>query len=147
MRNLLVSGVAAIAFLIGGQGAWSAAPATLDLPGKPAPTTMSAAPIEDYRLDTERVVKHWVLCISQTLAESLVRAREQSAAEAAKAFEKFKAARTCGLFAELRVILRQPIYASAENSGFDGRIFGASISIAGGRWAAGFVVSGVIDAQ
>jgi hypothetical protein len=89
------------------------------------------------------VVKDWVLCVSQSLAESLVKAREQGVAEAEKAYDQLKAAKSCGQFAEMRVILQKPLYVSTE--GDDARVFGALVNIAGG-WANAYVVCGAIAA-
>ena len=141
----LVGSLAAAALIIGTNAAWSAAPDELETTAPAAPS-LSGTPIEEYALDAELIVKDWVLCVSQPLAETLVKAREQSIADAVRAYEELKAARSCGQFAELRVILREPLYVSAEASGYDARIFGALVNIAGG-WANAFVVSGAVEGQ
>jgi hypothetical protein len=95
----------------------------------------------DYALDTEIVVRNWVLCISQPLAEKLARAREAGLESARLAYVDLANSRACGQFPELHVILRQPLYSSASKAGYDARVFGADVNFAG-DWASAFVVSG-----
>jgi hypothetical protein len=82
-----------------------------------------------------------VLCISQPLAEQLVHAREVGPESALQAYAGLASARSCGQFPELRVILRDPLYASAANAGYDARVFGALVNLSG-DWASAYVVSG-----
>jgi hypothetical protein len=105
------------------------------------PQGVSAAPAKIYELDTEIVVHNWVLCISQSVAEQLVEAREESVEKAWSAYGALSEARKCGRFAELRVILQEPLYRSAADSGYDARIFGALVSLSD-NWASAFVVAG-----
>ena len=58
-------------------------------------------------LDTEMVVRNWVLCVSQTVAEQLVRVREQGTGAAQSAYAELREARSCGQFPEMHVILRR----------------------------------------
>ena len=86
-------------------------------------------------------VRNWILCASQPFAETLVHAREQSPDAAAKTFADLEAARSCGRFAEMQVILQKPIYEALLHSGGQAKVFGALINISG-SWASGYVVYG-----
>jgi len=131
---------AAVAVLsLSAASAWSAAPDTL---APDASLSGSAGmPPSGYALETEMTVHNWVLCISQPLAEQLVHAREAGPESALQAYAGLASARSCGQFPELRVILRDPLYASAANAGYDARIFGALVNLSG-DWASAYVVSG-----
>ena len=65
------------------SSAWAAAPETLDAELPPA---SAVTPVLVYELDTEMVVKDWVLCISAAVAEQLVQAREESVEKALSAY-------------------------------------------------------------
>lgn len=123
-----------------GSMAFAAAPVQLEAEA-PLPGAAVAAPTTIYELDTEMVVHNWVLCVSQSVAEELVQAREQSVEQAWSAYGALKEARQCGRFAELRVILQQPLYRSAAASGHDARVFGALVNLSN-NWASAFVVAG-----
>ena len=110
-----------------------------DLPARPAIDL--TAPIRTYPLDVEMVVQDWVVCASLPSAEQIVNARVHGAAEARKTYAELQAAKTCGAFGELKVILQKPIYASAVGAGYDARVFGALINFSG-SWAAGYLVAG-----
>lgn len=120
--------------------AWAAAPSAGIETEMPMPEAVSAAPATIYELDTEMVVHDWVLCISQSVAEQLVHAREESIAAGLSAYESLTHERKCGQFAELRVILQESLYASKAESGFDARVFGALVNFSD-NWASAFVVS------
>jgi hypothetical protein len=135
---------AAIAALsLSAPAALAAAPDALEPVEASPPATSLAAPI-DYSLDTEMVVRNWVLCISQPLAEKLARAREGGRENARLAYVDLAGARSCGQFPELRVILRQRIYSSTADAGYDARVFGADVNLSG-DWASVFVVSDVLS--
>ena len=121
--------------------AWAAAPDVLDDELEVASPPVATAPIADYALDTEMVVRNWVLCISQPVAERLVQAREASVETARSIYAELNAAKSCGRFGELRVILRERLYVSAATSGHDARVFGALVDFAG-EWASAYVVYG-----
>lgn len=123
--------------------AYAAAPDMLDIEPAAAPTT---APITDYALDTEMVVRNWVLCVSETVAEQLVQAREAGVDRARSTYAELNAAKSCGQFPELRVILRERLYASSAASGHDARVFGALVDFAG-SWASAYVVYGGLPEQ
>ncbi len=95
----------------------------------------------DHALDREIIVNNWVLCVSQGFAEELVQAREVSAQAAAETYEELKAEKSCGLFPELLVILREPLYIGSIDQNRDARVFEALVNLAG-NWASAFVVSG-----
>ena len=124
--------------------ALAAAPASLD--PEPASTPSVAAPIIDYALDTEMVVRNWVLCVSQAVAEQLVRAREQGTVAAQSAYAELREARSCGQFPEMHVILQERLYISTAASGHDARVFGALVNFSG-SWASAFVVYGGLPDQ
>jgi hypothetical protein len=119
--------------------AFAAAPVLLDVEPQ-APARASAA-IADYALDTELVVRDWVLCVSEAVAEELVHAREAGVDRARSLYAELNAAKSCGQFSELRVILRERLYASTPASGHDARVFGALVDFAG-QWASAYVVYG-----
>jgi hypothetical protein len=131
--------VAALSLSLSAPSAWGAAPDTLD-PETTLPASTGIAPSR-YALETEMTVHNWVLCISQPLAEQLVHAREAGPESALQAYAGLAGARSCGQFPELRVILRDPLYASAADAGYDARIFGALVNLSG-DWATAYVVSG-----
>jgi hypothetical protein len=129
--------VVALLFLGG-----AAVPASAAAPGdlEPEATAPVTAPIREYDLDTEMVVRDWVLCVSEAVAEKLVHARETGLDAARSTYAELNAAKSCGRFSELRVILRERLYAS--RSGADARAFGALVDFAG-EWASAYVVYGL----
>jgi len=139
----LLSAAAAVIMTCALQPASAAAPDALELDAPTAKVAAPAigAPLIEHKLDVEMTVKNWVLCTTQPLAETLVHAREESAAAAAKAFADLEAARSCGLFAEMQVILQKPIYETMVHSGGQAKVYGALINISG-AWASGYVVYG-----
>jgi len=135
----------AAAFLfLGSLSPAFAAPGDLDLGRHEAPAATRLAPIRDYALDTEMVVRDWVLCISETVAEQLVHAREKGVDRALSLYAELNAAKSCGQFTELRVILRERLYATA--AGHDARVFGALVDFAG-AWGTAYVVYGGLPAR
>jgi hypothetical protein len=136
---------AAVAALVVSSPAWSAAPSTLEPEPAIPEGSGIVAPI-DYTLETEMVVHNWVLCVSQPLAEQLVRAREAGVENALQAYAGLADSRSCGLFPELRVILRDTLYSSGADAGYDARIFGALVNLSG-DWASAYVVSGGLPAN
>jgi hypothetical protein len=117
--------------------------ATPDVIDQPSP--VAATPIE-YQLDTEMVVDNWVLCVSQPLAESIARAREDSVAAARKIYTDLASAKSCGRFAKLAVKLRQPLFRSQPGLDHDSRVFSALVNI-GGAWQTAFVVKDDMPAE
>lgn len=111
-----------------------------DLDDAPA-RSAAASPIVDYALDREIVVENWVLCVSQRFAEDLVHAREAGPDRAMEAYAGLKAGRSCGQFAELRVILQKRLYELSAASGHDARAFSALVNLSG-SWANAYVVFG-----
>jgi hypothetical protein len=136
----LCRAAAVAALSLAASSAWSAAPDTVE-PDATLPTSTGIMPSAGYALETEMTVHNWVLCISQPLAEQLVHAREAGPDSALQAYAGLASARSCGRFPELRVILRDPLYASAADAGYDARIFGALVNLSG-DWASAYVVSG-----
>ncbi len=122
-------------------GAWAAAPVGIETELPSADVAVTAPPASLYKLDTEMVVHNWVMCISAAVAEQLARAREQGVDQALSAYEGLREERKCGRFAELRVILQEPLYRSAAESDHDARVFGALVSLAD-NWASVFLVTG-----
>lgn len=138
MRNALrAAGV--IVFGVAATGAWAAAPLEIE-PQRPA-TNVAAPVTPDYSLDTEMVVHHWILCVSQTVAEELAEARAVSPEKARATYSALEKARTCGRFPELRVILRERVHVSAPGSDQDARVFKALVNLED-QWGSAFVVSG-----
>ena len=60
-----------------------------------------------------------------------MQAREEGVDRARSAYAELDAAKSCGQFAELRVILRERLYASSADFGHDARVFGALVDFAG----------------
>ena len=120
----------------------AAAPDAADLADPPPAVT--AAPAADPELATEMVVRNWVLCVSQTFAERLVSALDESVERAVATYGELKATRSCGQFGELRVILHEAVYRSA--AGRDAAVYSADVGIAG-AWASGYVVQGVLPSD
>lgn len=120
--------------------AWGAAPAGLEEPIA-VPDVANVAPIKVYQLDKEMVVRNWVLCTSQDVAEQLVQARAEGAEQGRAAYAGLKGSHACGQFPELRVILKSAIYEAPSESGDDSRIFGALVSFSD-KWASAYVVDG-----
>lgn len=127
------------------MAAYAAAPGGLDdaasAPKRPAPALI--APTE-FQLGTEMVVRDWVLCVSQSFAETLAKARAAGVAEALSAYSDLKASKSCGQFSELRVVLYQSLYAAADED--DVQVFSAKVNIAG-KWANAFLVEGGLPAE
>jgi hypothetical protein len=84
------------------------------------------------------------LCISQTVAESLARARADGVEAALAAYDDLKAAKSCGRFSELRVVLHKSLYASVADD--NAQVFSAAVNISG-RWANAFLVEGGLPAD
>jgi hypothetical protein len=124
--------------------AWAAAPVDTD-PADLAPRSELSLP-GDYTLDSEMVVRNWVLCVSQSVAEELVHARETSVAAALKAYDDLRNAKSCGQFAELRVILQTPLYGAPVAPGRDAQAFEALVNLTG-SWASAYVVSGSLPEE
>lgn len=136
--------IAAILFFAAMTAPALSAPGDLDV--EPAQTAPHATLIIDHALDTEMVVKNWVLCVSQTVAEQLVHAREESPDQARATYAELNQAKSCGQFPELRVILQERLYTSTAESGHDARVFGALVDFAG-SWASAYVVYGGLPEQ
>jgi hypothetical protein len=122
--------------------AFGAAPDSIDV----EPTVTPAPPLTvslpaDYKLDTEMVVRNWVICISRAFAEELALARATSSDAALATYNDLKAAKACGRFGEMRVILQTPVYDGPGASGGDALVFEALVNLAG-SWASAYVVSG-----
>jgi hypothetical protein len=106
MKILNLSRVAAVAGLsLAAPAGWAAAPDTLEEPATAAPAEIGLGPSIDYSLDREMVVKNWVLCLSQPLAEQLARAREAGPESARLAY--LDLASRAGLFVGGRRGLRR----------------------------------------
>ncbi len=122
--------------------AFAAAPVD-DGAGAAKPTPGLIAPLE-YRLGSEMVVRDWVLCVSQTFAETLAKARATGVEAALAAYSDLKASKSCGQFSQLTVVLHQALYASGADD--DAQVFSAAVNIAG-HWANAFVVKGSLPAE
>ncbi len=143
VQNLCCAAGVAALFLA--PSAFAAAPDDVSVDAI-VPEAAVAPPVASYALETEMVVHDWVLCVSQSVAEELAHAREEGIEAARAAYATLSSARSCGLFPELHVILREPVYASAAESGADARVFGALVNLSG-DWASAFVVSGGLPSE
>ncbi len=124
--------------------ALAAAPDTLDdaAPGAKA-TPALIAPLE-YQLGTEMVVRDWVLCVSESFAETLAKARASGVEEALAAYSDLRASKSCGQFRQMTVVLHQSLYASAETD--NAQVFSGAVNISG-HWADAFLVKGGLPAE
>jgi len=122
------------------SAASAAAPEMLE-PETAGVEAAAGAPVTVYELETEMVVRNWVLCFSAAVAEQLVRAREESLEKAVSAYRDLQEARFCGRVPELRVILQERLYTAADASGHDARAYGALVSLAD-KWASAYLVYG-----
>ena len=83
------------------MAAFAAAPDNLDDAAPAAKATPALiAPLE-YQLGTEMVVRDWVLCVSQSFAETLAKARASGVEEALAAYSDLKASKSCGQFPQM----------------------------------------------
>ena len=82
---------AALALGLAASHAIAAAPEDIEV-DIPTADAATLAPVTVYELETEMVVRGWVLCVSPTVAKELVRAREESVE---RAYAEFEAARLC----------------------------------------------------
>jgi hypothetical protein len=142
-------GAAALAAMTCGS-AFAAAP---ELGGDLLTETVAAAPAATgpllgpiHELETEMLVRGWVLCVSAEGAEQLARASAESTASAMTAYDGLKQARACGQFPELRVILRERLFSSAVGAAHDARVFLALVNIAD-NWASAYLVYGGLPAE
>lgn len=120
------------------------------VPGVSGPRTLPA-PVAaslhaDYKLDREMVVRNWVICVSRAFAEELAHARATSSDAALATYNDLKAARACGRFSEMRVILQTTVYDGLGPSGGDALVFEALVHLAG-SWAPAYVVSGSLPTR
>ena len=118
--------------------AGAATPGALQ-PTQSRPADQAEPPVT-YPLDTEIVVRQWVMCVSQPVAENLVRAREESVEKARLMYAELKDAHSCGQFPVLRVILRERTHVSVM-PGHEARIFKALVNLSD-TWGSAFVVFG-----
>jgi hypothetical protein len=145
MRIFRSLGAAVLAVAVAApMAALAAAPDNLD-DATPAlqPPAGVIAPLE-YQLNTQMVVRDWVLCVSQAYAESLAKARAAGLDKALATYSDLKASKSCGQFTELTVVLHQSLFAAA--AGDNAQVFSAAVSIAG-RWANAFLVEGGLPAE
>jgi len=135
MRSAIHAAASAGVATLMATAALAAAPDLLD----PEP---ASSPAPDYRLDTVLVVHNWILCVTETSAESLARAHEDSAETAAQVYADLAAAKSCGRFAKLGVMLKAPLYRSGPGKDQEARVFSALVNIGAG-WQNAFVVAGL----
>jgi fumarylacetoacetate (FAA) hydrolase family protein len=106
-----------------------------------------AAAVDVDQIGTELTVQNWVLCTTQANAESIAKARAGGVEPAFKAYSDLQTSKACGVFAVLKVILRQSLYDSAAASPHRTRVYRASVNLgaAGAEWPTGFVISGAFS--
>ena len=122
----------------------AAAPDTLDDVAPAAKATPALiAPLE-YQLGTKMVVRDWVLCVSESFAETLAKARASGVEKALAAYSTLKASKSCGQFPQMTVVLHQSLYASAETD--NAQVFSGAVNISG-HWANAFLVEGGLPAE
>ena len=135
-RALIACKAALLAAAILAAPAFAAAPAALD----PDPTTPTAMPSAEFKLDTVLIVHNWVLCVSQPSAEAIARARVESIAQAEKVYADLATAKSCGKFPKLGVLLQKQLYPQIGQAADLVRVFSAQVNIGVG-WQNAFVVS------
>jgi hypothetical protein len=129
MQTFLKAGIAialALALPIGAQASIAPAP--------------HVRPAEVFALNSEIVVRNWVLCVSRALAEQVVVARQAGAEKARQTIAELQSTRLCAEFPEMTVILHEPVVATSPFVPYAARAFSADISI-GGQWVSAFVVN------
>jgi hypothetical protein len=137
MNRALGAGKAALlAATIFSAPAFAAAPAALD----PDPTTPTAMPSAEFKLDTVLIVHNWVLCVSQPSAEAIARARVESIAQAEKVYADLATAKSCGKFPKLGVLLQKQLFPQIGQAADLVRVFAAQVNIGVG-WQNAYVVS------
>jgi hypothetical protein len=132
-RARIAFGVGALAALLS-VPALAAAPDLID----PEPAALPA----EYQFDTVLIVHNWVLCVTEASAERLARAHRDGAEFAAQAYADLAAAKTCGRFQKLGVMLKTPLYRSGPGSEHEARVFAALVNIGVG-WQDAYVVAGL----
>ena len=95
----------------------------------------------EYAFGKEMVVRNWVLCVSQPVAESIVKAWSGGVERAEAVYADLKAQKSCGQFPELHVILHESVYQSGPEVDHAAGVFAAQINL-NGAWPNGFVVYG-----
>jgi hypothetical protein len=119
-------------------GGSAGAPSALD-PEQQAVTAAAISAPGLYQIDVEMTVKNWLLCISEPLAEDLLKARETSEERFLAAYSQAAAAHTCGQMPEMHLKLEKQVYVSAPDAGRRGTVFNALVNLSG-AWATAFVL-------
>lgn len=135
----LCRAAAIAAFCLSAPAVLAAAPDALDPVEASPPATGLSAPI-DYSLDTEMVVRNWVICVSQEFAEQLVRARDDSIEKARETYVQLNVAHYCGQLPTMQVILQGAIAESTAVPPRQAKIFNGLVNFAG-DWASVFIVT------
>jgi hypothetical protein len=144
MRRIRSLTLAAILVTSAATSTSAAAP---EDPGVALPETRVIAVVPaSYALDTDIVVRDWVLCTTASAAKILVEARQVGVAAALEAYNNLKIAKSCGQFEELRVILRAQLYAATLDALGEARAFAAKVDLSG-SWASAFVISGSLPEE
>jgi hypothetical protein len=111
-----------------------------------APSVLSlnpATPATD-QFGKEMTVQNWILCTSQSYAESIARARADGVEPALKIYGDLLLTKACGVFPTMKVILRQSLYESPIEVKNATRVYRASVNL-GTEWPTGFVIYGVLS--
>jgi hypothetical protein len=124
--------------------AFAAAPDNLDDAAPIAKASPGLIAPLDYQLGTEMVVRDWVLCVSQSFAETLAKARASGVEAALATYSDLKASKSCGQFPQLSVVLHQSLYAPINQD--NAQVFSAAVNISG-HWANAFLVEGGLPAE
>ena len=111
-------------------------------PGEPqsGPTRPAVSPPPSLQtIGTEQVVRNWILCTTQPIAESIARASEEGTTAIVDLYTELAETKVCGQFPELRVILRERLFNAGSIMDDRAQVFSASVKIGDG-WPTGFVV-------
>jgi hypothetical protein len=111
-----------------------------------APGVLSLNPVTPGidQIGKEMTVQNWILCTSQANAESIAKARADGVEPALKLYGDLLRTKACGVFASMKVILRQSLYESPAAVKQATRVYRASVNF-GTEWPTGFVISGVLS--
>ncbi len=141
MRGLsgIIGAIALVGAAVFSVGGSAAAPSAFDPEPQKAVTAAAINAPGIYQIDVEMTVKNWVLCVSEPLAENLLKARETSRERFVAAYSEAAAAHTCGQMPEMHLKLEKQVYESAPDAASRGMVFNALVNLSG-AWATAFVL-------
>src|SRR5262249_2000976 len=109
------------------------APVLADVPGGGA---LPVGPADQDPIGKEMTVQNWVLSTTEANAESIAKARLGGVEPAFKVYSDLQSTKACGIFASLKVILRQSLYESDAAQPHHTKVYRASVNL-GTDWPTG----------